>query len=331
MAKLNLWAFPTVFLLLTFLYLLAQQHEAVGVFDSFFSKPVHSFEHKPLHAVLPVGSRLNLTLAANELRYQAAVRQRNVSIERIGGPEALAFPPPNTASYTLWDSYGPAFSCPFPVYRVGTMGDGGKWVCGLERATHHRNCVIYSMGVERQSSFEQEVLRQSPDCQVYGFDYSVSQWGPELLADTEVNGRAHFFPYKIGAVDNHDVTPKEYSLQGIMRELGHDFIDIWKIDIEGSEFSALTAVIESFKGKPLPFGQMQIEIHLNFAPTHINRVGTFDKWWTMLEDAGLRPFWTELNLLDVNVIRRGPFVGEWSFINIRGKHPLIDDSLPDYP
>ncbi|KAJ7868905.1 methyltransferase domain-containing protein [Mycena leptocephala] len=215
------------------------------------------------------------------------------------------FPLPNTASYTLWDLYGPAFSCPFPVYRVGTMGDGGKWVCGLERATHHRNCVIYSMGVERQSSFEQEVLRQSPDCQVYGFDYSVSQWGPELLADTEVNGRAHFFPYKIGAVDNHDVTPKEYSLQGIMKELGHDFIDIWKIDIEGSEFSALAAVIESFKGQPLPFGQMQIEIHLD-----IEQVGPFDKWWTMLEDGGLRPFWTELNLLDVNSVRRGPFVGE---------------------
>lgn len=44
----------------------------------------------------------------------------------------------------------------------------GKWVCGLERATHHKNCVIYSMGVERQSSFEQEVLRQGKDCQVYG-------------------------------------------------------------------------------------------------------------------------------------------------------------------
>ncbi|KAJ7888276.1 methyltransferase domain-containing protein [Mycena leptocephala] len=345
MARLNLWAFPTVFLLLTFLYLLAQQHEVLGVFDSFSSNQVHSFEpnsHKSLHAVLPVGSRLNLTLAANELRYQAAVRQRNMSIERLGGPNALAVIQIPTTQYCCLHTLGfirPAFSCPFPVYRVGTMGDGGKWICGLERATHHRNCVIYSMGVERQSSFEQEVLRQSPDCQVYGFDYSVSQWGPELLADIEVNGRAHFFPYKIGAVDNHDVTPKEYSLQGIMKELGHDFIDIWKIDIEGSEFSALTAVIESFKGKPLPFGQMQIEIHLNFAPTHpdlvlvidIDRVGTFDKWWTMLEDAGLRPFWTELNLLDVNVIRRGPFVGEWSFINIRGKHPLIDDSLPDYP
>ncbi|KAJ7913269.1 methyltransferase domain-containing protein [Mycena leptocephala] len=331
MARLNLWAFPAIFLLLSCLYLLAHQQASLGVFDSFktskFSK-LESLETSP--GAGRQGSRINLTLAANELRYQAAVRERMASIERIGGLEALAFPAPGTAPYTLWDLYGPAFSCPFPVYRVGTMGDGGKWVCGLERATHHPNCVIYSMGVERQSSFEQEILRQSLDCQVYGFDFSVSEWGPELRADTEVNARAHFFPYKIGAVDNHDATPKEYSLQGIMKELGHDFIDIWKIDIEGSEFPALTAVIESFKGKPLPFGQLQIEIHLSFAPAHIDRVGTFDRWWTMLEDAGLRPFWTELNLLDVNFLRRGPLVGEWSFINIRGKHPLVDDSLPDY-
>ncbi|KAF7334936.1 Methyltranfer-dom domain-containing protein [Mycena venus] len=362
------------------LYLLAQQHASSP--QSFsdgsgFRPPTSSAPapHTPApviehsNPVSPPGSRLNLTLAGNELRYQAAVRERRTLIEKFGGPDAVAFPEPHTASYTLWDLYGPAFSCPFPVYRVGTMGDGGKWVCGLERATHHPNCVIYSMGVERQSSFEQEVLRQSKDCQVYGFDFSVSQWGPELLADTEVNDRAHFFPYKIGAVDNHEVTPKQYSLQGIMKELGHDFIDIWKvcappcpihppIDIEGSEFAALSAVIESFKGKPLPFGQMQIEIHLNFGPDYVKTIGAFDKvrlvgfflflfqiqslselttrinpsqWWTMLEDAGLRPFWTELNLLDVNVIRRGPFVGEWSFINIRGRHPLVDDRLPDYP
>jgi hypothetical protein len=34
----------------------------------------------------------------------------------------------------------------------------------------------------------------------------------------------------------------------------------------------------------------------------------------MLEDAGLRPFWTELNLLDVNFLRRGPLVGEVSAV-----------------
>jgi hypothetical protein len=39
------------------------------------------------------------------------------------------------------------------------MGDGGKLVCGFERATQHRNCVIYLMGVERQSNFEHQVLK----------------------------------------------------------------------------------------------------------------------------------------------------------------------------
>ncbi|KAJ6542733.1 methyltransferase domain-containing protein [Mycena capillaripes] len=282
-------------------------------------------------------SRLNLTLEGNEVRYQAAVRERKASIEKIGTAAApyVSFPTPFSAFYTLWDLFVPAFSCPFSVYRVApalcsAKGCKGKWVCGLRRATHQPNCVIYSMGVERQSSFEQEVLRQSERCQVYGFDFSVSEWGPELRADTEVNLRAHFFPWKIGGIDNHDANPKEYSLQGIMKEFGHDFIDIWKIDIEGSEFSALTSVIESFKGKPLPFGQMQVEIHIGYDPEK-NTVGAIDEWWTMLEDAGLRPFWTELNLLDVNSLRRGPIVAEWSFINIRGKHALLDDSLPDHP
>jgi hypothetical protein len=75
--------------------------------------------------------------------------------------------------------------------------------------------------------------------------------------------------------------------------LGHDFIDILKIDIEGAEFASLTPFFDFyesqpaptspadspmdfhpspgdshgsstdviFSGKPLPIGQMQIEIH----------------------------------------------------------------------
>ncbi|KAJ6488833.1 methyltransferase domain-containing protein [Mycena sanguinolenta] len=226
------------------------------------------------------------------------------------------FPAPNTASYTLWDLYIPAFSCPFPVFRVGVMGDGGKWICGLERATHHRDCIIYSMGVEHQSSFEQAMLHQSEDCQVYGFDFSVSEWGPELRADTAVNACAHFFPYKIGATDNHTADPKEYSLCVLFPRytatiplhtnrtaLTHART---QIDIKDSEFRALKAVIESFKGGPLPFGQMQIEIHVDFDPDHVKTIGEFDAWWSMLEDAGLCPFWTELNVLDANIYLRGP-------------------------
>jgi hypothetical protein len=38
-------------------------------------------------------SRLNLTLAGNELRYQAVVRERKAAIAKIGGPNALACVP----------------------------------------------------------------------------------------------------------------------------------------------------------------------------------------------------------------------------------------------
>ncbi|KAJ7836190.1 hypothetical protein B0H13DRAFT_191832 [Mycena leptocephala] len=47
----------------------------------------------------------------------------------------------------------------------------------------------------------------------------------------------------------------------------------------------LHAIIESFKGKPLPLGQIEIEIHLGYAPDHIDTVGAFSRWWTTLDFA----------------------------------------------
>ncbi|KAJ7260905.1 methyltransferase domain-containing protein [Mycena haematopus] len=314
------WHIPIAFTILATLFLLARHHAPPGTIGlnawTFFS---------------PGGSRLNQTLTGNEMRYQDAVRYRKNGIARIGGGDMSSFSSPDHGewSYTLWDFLSRrSAAC---LVRIRTLGDGGKFVCGFERAVAQPECVVYSMGVERQSTFEQAVLHQSDNCQVYGFDYSVSQWGPDLLEDTAVSPRAHFFPYKIGGTDNHDASPKEYTLAGIMKELGHTFVDIWKIDIEGSEFSALRDVIRSFEGQPLPFGQMEIEIHIGHIWEGMQTIGLFDEWWTMLEDAGLRPFWNELNAPHVNGVRQGPTVIEWSFINIRGKHALIDDTLPDYP
>lgn len=82
---------------------------------------------------------------------------------------------------------------------------------------------------------------------------------------------------------------------------GHTHIDILKIDIEGWEFETLATLVQSYlkAGRPLPFGQLQLEIHIwnkSFAE--------FLTWWEMLESAGLRPFWTEvcLNNLAANGI-----------------------------
>lgn len=40
--------------------------------------------------------------------------------------------------------------------RIGRMGDGGKWVCGMSQYVNYpkgRDCVIYSFGVRDESSF----------------------------------------------------------------------------------------------------------------------------------------------------------------------------------
>ncbi len=50
--------------------------------------------------------------------------------------------------------------------RVGRMGDGGKWVCGMSRyeaLSRKRPCTLYSFGVRDESSFENELLSRT-DC-----------------------------------------------------------------------------------------------------------------------------------------------------------------------
>lgn len=76
-----------------------------------------------------------------------------------------------------------------------------------------------------------------------------------------------------------------------------------KVDIEGSEFEALTSFIDAHavNGEPLPVGQLQLEIHVNDkSHEHFN---FFNSWWLSLEAAGLRPFWTEANLVYLNRYR----------------------------
>ena len=74
--------------------------------------------------------------------------------------------------------------------------------------------------------------------------------------------------------------------------LGHTHIDILKIDIESWEFDTMTTLVDPYiaSGKPLPFGQLQLEIHI-----WDRTFEYFLTWWEKLEKAGLRPFWTEVS------------------------------------
>ncbi|KAG8874697.1 hypothetical protein FRB98_008300, partial [Tulasnella sp. 332] len=238
-----------------------------------------------------------------EADYAISVDKRHAFMRETGiNPKAIeAWPGQNHEHhmYTLWDFFLPAFQCPHKVQRVGTLGDGGKWVCGLKQVAKQRECVVYSVGVNGESSFEAELL-QSTNCQVWGYDYSVDRFGPEIDLKPELKARSHFYAYALGGTDDFGPgkNPSFYTLPTLMKMNGHDFIDILKIDIEGAEFSVLTDLLKGYKGRPLPFGQLQLEVHAWGKEFY-----EFVEWWEALEGAGLRPFFIEPNLVYLNLFR----------------------------
>ncbi|KAJ6561885.1 hypothetical protein B0H19DRAFT_1259524 [Mycena capillaripes] len=277
-------------------------------------------------------SYLVRTLEENEKRYQFTIVEREKLIEISGGRHIAAFPPPHTVYYVLWDFFTPAFTCPFPMYRVGLLADGGKW------------SAVWN-------AFELDMLERSPGCHIYGFDANATHdapsewpWGePEVTVDAKLRSRLHFNHFSVA-----DRTAERYrSLQSVMSDFGHDWIDILKIDLEGSEFATFVSIITDNQENPLPFSQLLLEVHIGWSegtlvfvaiknhPDRIHRdmrtVDHFANWFTRLEQAGLRPYYFEVSMMDVNTLRVEPAVAYWSFMNFRGRHALVDDGLPEYP
>lgn len=223
----------------------------------------------------------------------------------------------------LWDWFPPAWNCPHEVTRVGHIGEGGKWLCGMDRIMSRDSCVVYSFGVGGDSSFEAAFLNRSAACKVWAYDYSVGMLGPEIRLNEDFNRRAFFYQYRLDIVDDEKlfVPPRKRTLAGLMKENGHTWIDVLKIDVEGSEFDVLNDLFMQHRKKPLPIGQLQLEIHAyngNFA--------AWLKWWQLLEETGLRPFFREVNYFDSNRNVETKLV-EYSFVNTYADYVLMDDSL----
>lgn len=273
----------------------------------------------------PRGLSIKERLERQEDTYVRVVQDRHARIRQYGpSPQQLqGFPSPDVrAPYLLWDFFPAAFNCPYETERVGVMGDGGKWVCGLSRIAEKRHCVVYSAGISTESSFEAELIKRT-NCEVFGFDYSVEKFGPEVHNYESIRAKSHFYQYGISGSDDHNGHPPMWTLQSLMKKHGHTFIDILKVDIEGYEFDTLTSMVKYYKehNLPLPFGQLQLEIHAESIA-----FADYLKWWEDLEEAGLRPFWTEANVLVNNWYRdKTPSYAEYSFLNIGLDHEIVRD------
>lgn len=235
------------------------------------------------------------------------------------------------------------------------MGDGGKWLCGLEKLVslpksrtstqmnelglksatpasgssnlppgQQPGCVVYSFGIQYESTFEEQLIERTPNCLIWGYDYSVDKFGPALKAH-EAKNRAFFTQAGIAGKTDLVSEPQMYSIQDLMAINGHDHIDVLKMDIEGYEFESMRSVIEHFmdKGEEVPISQLLVEIHLD--PGRISVDDMLD-WWELLEKAGFRPTWTEPNLLvsTLPLADAKPRYAEYSLINIKDKRgPLF--------
>lgn len=108
--------------------------------------------------------------------------------------------------------------------RIGRLGDGGKWVCGMskyEQLPASRPCVVYSFGVQTESSYEDETIERT-HCEVWAYDFSVTDFGKQLTPEHKM--RAHFMKAGIDGKTDKTQDPPFYTIQDLMKMNGHDYM-----------------------------------------------------------------------------------------------------------
>ncbi len=190
--------------------------------------------------------------------------------------------------------------------RVNYGNRFADWTFCPDKLDEHS--VIYSFGVGEDASFDLKLIDHY-QLQVFGFDPSPRSI--EWVARQNLSEKFHFFPYGLAASDGtitfsepseanlHSLKisdPEEggeaglkihklpvHRLATVMEKLGHDRIDILKMDIEGAEYE----VIEDILSSPVPISQILIEFHHRFSDIGIGKTRSAV---SRLNEAGYRIF-----------------------------------------
>jgi hypothetical protein len=193
-------------------------------------------------------------------------------------------------TYFFLTNWEPTFHCSH-ARRIGARGDGGKWVCDPYRLKSQEDCLIYSVGSSGDFSFEIEMKKFMPHCEIHAFDKNP-------------------YPCPTGVCTFHRVTfgdgtePKDSkNWLTIVQELNHTnrFIDILKIDIEGGEYAFFSLLLKS-KKSVFP-RQILVELH----PKNVTIIYDF---FDQFRNNHYVIFIKENNLLG------GPYFFEYGFLKL---------------
>ncbi|KAL6736527.1 hypothetical protein Aduo_006869 [Ancylostoma duodenale] len=154
----------------------------------------------------------------------------------------------------LYNVIVPEVQCPVMV-RVGSIVDGGKFVCN-PNAISEKNCRIYSLGINDEISFDQEIQKITRNrCRIYGYDNREQQ---KHTKDNykKINGKLEVM---------HISESKGHRIEDLFDSNNDTFADILKIDVEGAE---MTTLVPFLSNKKYRVCQILVEMH-GSAKTHL--------------------------------------------------------------
>uniref|UniRef100_A0A7E4VDM2 Methyltranfer_dom domain-containing protein n=1 Tax=Panagrellus redivivus TaxID=6233 RepID=A0A7E4VDM2_PANRE len=157
------------------------------------------------------------------------------------------------------------------LFRVGRIGDGGKWICGPQFIQNwDRKCVLYGFGINDDPSFEEEMTQiTNKSCEIVAVDVNRNRQSVYRLNRIG----AHYVETKLAPETTHNTT----NVKDLMAKFNHTYIDILKMDIEGSEYPLEDDILE------LEICQMMIELH-------IWDTGSYSKFFKFLQKAAKAGF-----------------------------------------
>jgi FkbM family methyltransferase len=188
-----------------------------------------------------------------------------------------------------------------PAERLGS--DYGGWT--ISPRLLDSNSVVYSFGVGQDISFDLSVIARF-GCTVHAFDPTPRSI--DWLHRQTLPAKFQFHEYGLGNVDGlvrfvppADARHTSYSMAAassapekaesfpvrrlatITADLGHDAIDLLKMDIEGAEYDALDDILNA----GLRIGQLLVEFHHRLQREQVARSR---QSIARLRDAGYRVF-----------------------------------------
>lgn len=154
-------------------------------------------------------------------------------------------------------------------------------------------CVVYSLGLETQSSFEEALIWRT-SCSILALieDGEAAEMGKQFpFLSKEQQERVEFEWLQRG---------EELSVKELMEERGEKFVDVLRVSLTSAQenYELLRALSEDF-GDSVPVGQIVVRFEVHERKE--SEVESFLELIEQLEEAGMRPVWSEARQSDGTV------------------------------